>query len=283
MIVEAIAALALSGSLGAGNFNFVVALNRTIGSYSLAVADDAIADFRMALRSIENRPIGDAGVKKDSDLALVKLVGLRVSYGRPFTLDWLVGADDTPRFSLRNFAKVRPRFIEPDMSNVDEYISHESRRPASVVKGHSKHRGPFEMKVPNCGVSACSCKRLRRQNPSPQVRLHVDAGEGGSGPRLEQVPNQKTGPQQGEEGRDPRRRYLFFGGIGSPYLGLQIFGIMLAGLGFASGAAFGLFRCFENDSRRWRWLALSFPCMVLGLTFYGWGWLGHPLRLWGLA
>jgi hypothetical protein len=69
-----------------------------------------------------------------------------------------------------------------------------------------------------------------------------------------EIPNQEQSSGESQKRYDPHRRYLFFGGPRSPYLGLQIFGIMLIGLGFTS--------------------------LSKGIS-YSWAWSGHPLRTWG--
>ncbi len=62
---------------------------------------------------------------------------------------------------------------------------------------------------------------------------------------------------------------------------------MTIGASLAFGVVYGLFRCFDNYDLnwrwRWRWIAFAVSCGVLGVSFYGWGWTGHPLRVWGLA
>ena len=67
-------------------------------------------------------------------------------------------------------------------------------------------------------------------------------------------------------------------------LGGQILGLMLVGFGFACGVVRGLIWALDDpnrDRRRLGW-ATAALCFPLGLTFYGWAWLGHPLAFWGL-
>ena len=76
-----------------------------------------------------------------------------------------------------------------------------------------------------------------------------------------------------------------FGGIRSPYLGIQVLGIMGVGLGFAGLTVLSVIRTIDNRYRQRRigWCALAVVSALCGLTLYGWAWTGHPLRLWGLA
>jgi hypothetical protein len=99
-----------------------------------------------------------------------------------------------------------------------------------------------------------------------------------------QRPDQEDGREGGNDNGSPSGRYLFLGGIRGPYLGVQIAGVMLVGFGFACGVVFGLIRAFDDpdrDRRRLGWAVASL-CVPPCLTFYGWGWLGHPLAFCGL-
>lgn len=86
-----------------------------------------------------------------------------------------------------------------------------------------------------------------------------------------------------ENGCKPRREYLFFGGISSPYLGIQIARIVLAALGFAAGTSVSLLRGFEYNYIKVRWLLLATLSGFLSLFFWGWAWAGNPFSAWGLA
>ena len=105
-----------------------------------------------------------------------------------------------------------------------------------------------------------------------------------SGSGLQQGPDYQDGPKGRQKRGKPTREYLLFDGISSPYLGVQILGIMLAAFGLSSLSGYSLFRAFDHSHRnRASWIALAAASGVCGLTFYGWGWMGHPLRFWGLA
>lgn len=104
-------------------------------------------------------------------------------------------------------------------------------------------------------------------------------------PGFRQIPDQEDGPGKREEGRNPSEPDLFFGGVRSPYLGVQIFSLMLVGFGFAFLSVFGIRRALDDldlKRRRWGWLWFSVGA-VGGLFCYGWAWGGHPLRVWGIG
>lgn len=96
-------------------------------------------------------------------------------------------------------------------------------------------------------------------------------------------PNNKGGSGEAENSPKPRRKYLFFGGIRSPYLGIQIAGIVLAAFSLSALTGFCLFRTFNYGHGKRLWLTASVLSGLLGLFFWGWGWAGNPLSAWGLA
>ena len=105
-------------------------------------------------------------------------------------------------------------------------------------------------------------------------------------------PDEQTRAEAREDDPNICRFYLplsgcssYLSGISGLLLGGQIFGIVLIGFGFAFGGGLGLFWAFDdpNHGRRRLGRAIIGPCFLLSLTFYGWGWLGHPLMFWGLT
>ncbi len=102
-------------------------------------------------------------------------------------------------------------------------------------------------------------------------------------PRFEQSPNDQKSSKATENRSNPGRKYLLFGGIRSPYLGIQIAGIVIAAGGFSALAGYGLFRRFNYGNRKWRWTALATASGMLSLFFWGWAWAGNPLSAWGFA
>ncbi len=103
--------------------------------------------------------------------------------------------------------------------------------------------------------------------------------------RFNQSPNDQTRSHERQNGGEPRRKYLLFGGIGSPYLGLQVFGIVILAFGFTCLSVFGIRLALDDPNRQGRllgWAILSVG-LLGGLLFWGWGWTGHPLRAWGLG
>src|SRR4051794_20652817 len=76
----------------------------------------------------------------------------------------------------------------------------------------------------------------------------------------------------------------FSGGVRSPYLGVQIAGIMLIGFAFACSVAFGILNALDNPNRNRWWLrwAIAALCARLRPLSYGWDWMCHPLAFWGL-
>jgi hypothetical protein len=104
-------------------------------------------------------------------------------------------------------------------------------------------------------------------------------------PSLSEAPNYQQRTQKRQYGSEPSRKYLFFGGISSPFLGLQIFGVMLIGFGFACLSMLGITRALDDPDRQRRifgWVWLCVGCAG-GLFFYGWAWGGNPLLVWGLG
>lgn len=108
-----------------------------------------------------------------------------------------------------------------------------------------------------------------------------------SAPSLQQRPQEQEGASSAEYHGQPSGRYLVFGGIRSPYLGIQIGGIMACGVAFLALCALGCFRLFDyQDGQRlvrvnsWVYAIVG---GIGGMTFYSWGIMGHPLRFWGLA
>ena len=96
-------------------------------------------------------------------------------------------------------------------------------------------------------------------------------------------PDDQQRSSERQTGRTPTQKYLFFGGIRSPYLGIQVLGIMLVGFGFACLSVFGLVNALDNPNRNRRcigWLIAGL-CLPTGLTFYGWAFVGSPFVFWG--
>jgi hypothetical protein len=92
-------------------------------------------------------------------------------------------------------------------------------------------------------------------------------------------------PNEAKDRSCPSGRYLFIGGIRSPYLGLQIFGIILVGFCFAILCVFSGARAFDNPNRKAKFagFAICAASFVAGLTFYGWAFTGNPFLFWGLC
>lgn len=128
---------------------------------------------------------------------------------------------------------------------------------------------------------------IRSQFPSGDVLCNADSLARNSigPPSFGKVPHQEDRSSKSKNRTSPRWDYLFFDGIGGPYLGIQVFCIMFVGFGFAVLSVFGIRRALDDPDRKRRafgWLLFGVGC-VGGLTCYGWGYLGHPLRIWGLA
>ena len=102
-------------------------------------------------------------------------------------------------------------------------------------------------------------------------------------PSLVKCPNNQQGSNKAKKSSNPSRKYLIFGGIRSPYLGIQIAGIMLLAFGFTAIASYSLFRRFNYGNRKWRWILLGLASSACALFFWGWAWGGHPLLVWGVA
>ncbi len=101
--------------------------------------------------------------------------------------------------------------------------------------------------------------------------------------RKAQGPNDEYRSDETENGSEPSRRYLFFGGLGSPYLGIQIAGIVLAAFSLSALTGVSLFRAFDNGDSKGIWLPIAVASSFAGLFFWGWAWAGNPLSAWGLA
>lgn len=101
--------------------------------------------------------------------------------------------------------------------------------------------------------------------------------------RFEQSPHEKSGAERTKDRAHPSREYLFFGGIRSPYLGVQIAGVVLAAFGFSALASYCFFRAFNNFHGKWTWGLNGVCAFAIGLLFWGWSWAGNPLSAWGLA
>lgn len=104
-------------------------------------------------------------------------------------------------------------------------------------------------------------------------------------PSFSEVPHQQRSSEEGQNRGDPGGRYLFFGGIRSPYLGVQILGIMVVGFGFTFLSVLGITRALDDLDRKrrvygWLWLGIG---TIGALACYGWAWSGNPLRPWGLG
>jgi hypothetical protein len=101
--------------------------------------------------------------------------------------------------------------------------------------------------------------------------------------RFSETPYNQKRTEKRENGPEPSRKYLFFGGISSPFLGLQIFGIVLVGFGFACLGVFGIALALDDPDRKRR--ILGWICLCIGgaggLFLYGWAWGGNPWLVWG--
>lgn len=98
-----------------------------------------------------------------------------------------------------------------------------------------------------------------------------------------QRPNYKDCSDATQNSRKPRRAYLFFGGVSSPYLGIQITCLAFAAFGFSALSGLSLFRAFDNGDNKWIWLPVALVSALSGLFLWGWAWAGNPLSAWGLA
>lgn len=136
--------------------------------------------------------------------------------------------------------------------------------------------------VINCGVFDYDEIHPSRAKPST-ISLSSITGDLVRFLRFQQCPDNQASADEAEESGKPRRKYLFFGGISSPYLGLQIAGIVGAAFGLSACCGYSLFRAFNHGNRKWRWRALATLSGLLSLFFWGWGWAGNPLSAWGLA
>ena len=87
---------------------------------------------------------------------------------------------------------------------------------------------------------------------SANLRFANFAGDSVGLASLPKVPDQKRGPSETQNRCDPRGRYLFFGGLGSPYLGVRIFCIMLVGFGFTLLSVCGVGRALDDLDRKRR-------------------------------
>lgn len=120
-------------------------------------------------------------------------------------------------------------------------------------------------------------------NVSPQLLIGGLFCNGICSPSKEQSPKYEQCSGSAQKYCQQSNRYLVFGGIRGPYLGVQLAIIMGLGIAFFALASLSLFRRFDENDRRYRWIVGAILGIVGGLTFYGWGFLGHPLRFWGLA
>lgn len=128
-------------------------------------------------------------------------------------------------------------------------------------------------------------RRDDRSEIRSQLMLGRVLGDSVRPARYDEVPDKQDGSSERKPRCSGGWRYLFFNGICGPYLGIQIGGIMCVGLGFAILSVFGIRRALYLPDRKGRffgWILFA-GSVVLGLSFYGWGFLGHPLRIWGLA
>ena len=100
---------------------------------------------------------------------------------------------------------------------------------------------------------------------------------------FEKGPDQQGCTEGAQDCPKPRRKYLFFGGLSSPFLSVQICGIVLVAFSLSALVGHSLFRCFENNDWKPKWLLLALPRALASLFFWGWGRAGNPLRAWGLV
>lgn len=128
------------------------------------------------------------------------------------------------------------------------------------------------------------------KNVSPKLSIGSVLGDGVGFLGKDQRCQNKKCSDKTENGPKPCRYYLPFSGcsttltsISSPYLGVQIFCIVLAAFFFSSITAYGLIRRFDDGDRKAGWIWLASFGAVLGLFFWGWAWAGNPLSAWGLA
>ena len=98
-------------------------------------------------------------------------------------------------------------------------------------------------------------------------------------------PHEQASADERKDGSGQGCRYLFFGGIRGPYLGVQILGVMLIGFGFTRLGVFGLISGLDNPNRNRRKLGwcLVGVCAPLALIFCRWAGSGHPLGAWDLC
>jgi len=142
----------------------------------------------------------------------------------------------------------------------------------------------------------CVCTNANRsavnQNIGAQFHLRVTLGllnSSMSDPvglaRFGEVPNQERRPKDRQNRSNAHRRYLLFGGLSSPYPGIQILGIMLIGLCLTLLSVRGITWALDDLDRKRRiygWLLYGVGALG-ALVFYDWAWSGHPLRVWGLG
>lgn len=183
--------------------------------------------------------------------------------------------------------KGRQDVIEGENLEIPERIDVEGRRATAILPLNRKSKTVFFTRLYNFSDSAIV--DTRRTHPRSAAPKGV-AGVIGSVPSrirrfscFPEGPYQQKSAEKTESSARPRREYLVFGGIGSPYLGVQIVGIVFAAFGFSALTGYSLFRRFNDSDRHGRWLLVSLASSICGLFFWGWGWAGNPLSAWGLA
>ena len=102
-------------------------------------------------------------------------------------------------------------------------------------------------------------------------------------PSFIQSPNNEQSSDAAKHRSDPSRKYLFFGGVRSSYLGIQIACLVLVGFTLSALAGYSLFRRFNYGNKKWRWSLLALISCASALIFWGWAWGGHPLLTWGIG
>lgn len=251
----------------------------------------AVADDRHASKKVM---VGNFGIDRHFDLLLPEKGGLvivkddrvaeelvpRANYGAGFKRDMA--------FKL---TEVSNRFIDPDNLVVSE-TAHVGRWGAPTIfpdglqEKSVRYDRPVLIFAAHGPPHAAAREKPRAVGMQGLPRI-IGRFTSGLGALLsfQQRPNQKAGAE-GAEGRpNPRREYLVFGGISSPYLGIQIAGIVLLAFACCSVTGYSLFRRLQDDHGKWRWTVLAVVSGLCGLFFWGWGWgwAGNPLSAWGLA
>ena len=291
-MISALVALALGlggGILGAYRFDpHINASMPGVLIAELSIVRDFRTEFTHTLFFLENIKVRYFGINKGSRCSLAKHGSHLIVHGNGSRKQF-PNADRGRVVGIVGSREVRQRVVWPDVVYARYRQHSESWALPCIPPPHADNQPVFDrftLQFPgktHRGVNgihekpcACSVKGFLRTVGG------VTSGLGGF-TGLSKVDVQQDSTGECQNCAKPSKRYLFFGGVSSPYLGIQIAGLMFAALGFSALVGSCLLRGLDDSYRKGKWYVLAAVSCIPALFFFGWAWAGNPLSAWGLA